>query len=156
MNKKANIADGFENLMWLIVGAIMLIIVSFSVVTISTTMETKEGFDNSSVTPFWDTLSNMPVILDWALLLITLITLGGTLILYYRVDMQPFMYVVSWLLTIILIIAIIVIGNALPVFLTAFPAIVAQMLFIPIFIANVHWIALIYFVLALITLHIPK
>jgi len=156
MNKKANIVDGFENVMWLIVGAFILIVLSFAVTTIGSSIEDKEGFDTPKLSKFWETLADMPVIMDWAFLLITLVTIGGSLIVYHLVNMEPLMYIVSWILTIILTIVIIVIGNALPILLDSFPTIVNQMLFIPLFIINVHWIALIYFVLALITMHTPK
>lgn len=156
MNKKANIADGFENIVWLIAGTITLLVVALAVTNIGTKMSVQDGFDTPTLSPFWETVANTPVFFDWGVLLVTLILIGGSLILYYFVDIEPFMYVVSWILIIVLTIAIIIVGSALPAVLNAFPTIVSQMLFIPFLINNVHWVALIYFVLSLITLHIPK
>lgn len=156
MNKKGSIVDGFENLIWLFTSVLILIAVSFAVVTITENMQDKEGFDTPAIEPFWTTLAQTPVFMDWAVLLVTLVMIGGSMLVYYFVDMQPFMYVLSWLLTIVLTIVIIIIGSSLAIVLNAFPTIVAQMLFIPFLISNFHWIALIYFVLSLITLHIPK
>lgn len=156
MNKKGSIADGFENIVWLIAGTIILIVVALAVTTVGDKVSVQDGFDTPVLSPFWETVANMPVFFDWGVLLVTLILLGGSLILFYNVDMQPFMYVISWLLIIVLTVAVIIVGSALPPVLSAFPTIVDQMLFIPFLISNVHWIALIYFVLSLITLHIPK
>jgi len=158
MNKKGSIFESMELYVRFFIFIITAVIISLVGFLIYIGLSAQTEFQSPLIQAMLVSLLKYPVWFDWGFLFISVCIMGASLFAFYAMDMTLGQYVGSWIYVIVFLFVILVISGAIDLVISAdaFSGVVSQMTFIPFFVANVQWFALLYIMLSLVAMHSPR